>query len=86
MVNVEVEGHSSWGLSRKNREKAGCSLASRIPMLICLARKKKKKTRFDGISVIFLNIREGRFETRSPRFVDEDQHRDSRGCFFFVVF
>jgi hypothetical protein len=64
MVNVEVEGHSSWGLSRKNREKAGCSLASRIPMRICLVRKKKK-TRFDGISVIFLNIRDGRFETRS---------------------
>lgn len=48
--------------------------------------EKKKKTRFDGISVIFLNIRDGRFETRSPRFVDEDRHRDSRGCFFFVVF
>lgn len=27
--------------------------------------EKKKKTRFDGISVIFLNIRDGRFETRS---------------------
>ena len=49
---LEVEGHRFRGLSRKSGEKAGCSLAPHIPMLICrgpvheggsLVRKEKKR-------------------------------------------
>jgi hypothetical protein len=89
MVDVEVEGHSFWWLSRKRREKARCYLASHIPILIWRAQPNSvRKMNLMAFMLCYLHKYEGWpfcSVFRSPVFVDEEWHRDSRGRWLFWV-
>jgi len=83
MVNVEVEGLSFGGFLEKGGGKARCYQASHIPMLIWRAQHTRGVVPSEKWNIN--NTRVGHFVFRSPLFLDEDWHGNSRGRGLFWV-